>query len=161
MARLMSPGSRQAGFTYLIALLSVAAIAVAVAATLEVWSTTRERQKESDLLWVGTQFKRAIGLYYERSPGAARQYPRTLEDLLEDHRFISMQRYLRRIYSDPLTGKQDWILIPGPDGGIKGVQSASTVPVRSVVSRDQSKGWQFIYEPATGPSTAPTKQRSS
>jgi hypothetical protein len=69
-----------------------------------------------------------------------------------------MQRYLRRIYADPITGKSEWSLIPAPSGGIMGVYStAAGKPIRSVPgSVDQKasmkaisyRDWRFIYEPA-------------
>src|SRR5216684_3886243 len=98
---LMSNG-RQSGFTYICALLLVAILAAALAATGEVWSRSRQREKEAQLIWIGNQFTQAIGLYYQRSPGTVKRYPEKLEDLLEDRRYLSGQRYLRRIYPDPM-----------------------------------------------------------
>jgi len=148
----MHPGSRQGGFTYLLALVAVTAVGIAAAATAEIWSTTRQREKEAELIWVGNQFRQAIGVYYERSPGAIKQYPHTLEDLLEDRRYISIQRYLRRIYTDPLTGQADWIPIQGAGGGIAGIRSASTASTASTINEIGQKGaggdWRFVYEPA-------------
>ena len=117
-ANLMSSGKRQRGFTYLCALLLVAVAAAGLAAISELWSHARQREKEAELLWIGNQFKQAIGLYYQRSPGAVKRYPEKLEDLLEDRRFVSTQRYLRRIYTDPMTGKAEWGVSVTPNGEI-------------------------------------------
>src|SRR5436309_9597446 len=122
----MSSGRREGGFTYLSALLLVAITGASLAAFAEAWSHARQREREAELIWIGNQFKQAIGLYYQRSPGAVKRYPEKLEDLLEDHRFVSTQRYLRRIYADPMTGKAEWALIAAPSGGILGVRSFST-----------------------------------
>src|SRR5260221_247456 len=116
----MSSGRRQGGFTYLAALLLIAVVGAGIAATAELWSHARQREKEAELLWIGNQFKQAIGLYYQRSPGAIKRYPEKLEDLLEDRRFVNVQRYLRKIYPDPMTGKPNWSPIPAPGGGIMG-----------------------------------------
>jgi hypothetical protein len=62
-------------------------------------------------------------LYFQRSPGTAKRYPARLGDLLEDRRFLSRQRYLRRIYVDPMTGKAEWGLVQAPQGGVMGVYS--------------------------------------
>jgi type II secretory pathway pseudopilin PulG len=99
---------RHSGFTYLSALLLVAVTGASLAAFAETWSHARQREKERELQWIGNQFKQAIGLYYQRSPGRVKHYPESLDDLLEDKRFVSRQRYLRRIYPDPITGKPDW-----------------------------------------------------
>jgi len=132
----MTSGDAQRGFTYLIALLLIAASGFGLAALGEAWSHARQREKEAELRWIGNQFRHAIALYYHRSPAAGARYPQTLEDLIEDRRFPMPQRYLRRIYADPMTGKTEWGLIAAPGGGIMGVQSLSA-----------RRDWKFIYEP--------------
>ncbi|MBI3145180.1 MAG: type II secretion system protein [Pseudogulbenkiania sp.] len=147
---------RQAGFTYLGVLILVALMGTLLAATGEVWSTVQRRQKEQELLFVGNQFREAIRLYYERSPGGAKRYPRTLEDLLLDNRYPTTQRYLRKIYVDPMTGKQEWGLIKAPDEGIAGVYSLGRgIPLKVDNFEERNaafKGalrysrWQFSYQ---------------
>jgi len=122
----MSSGKRQGGFTYLCALLLVAVAGAGLAAISELWSHPRQREKETEPLWIGNQFKQAIGLYYQRSPGTVNRYPEKLEDLLEDRRFVSTQHYLRRIFTDPMTGKAEWQAVAAAIGGIMGVSSTST-----------------------------------
>jgi type II secretory pathway pseudopilin PulG len=153
----MSSGKKQQGFTYLAALFLVGLVGLGLAATAEIWSHTRQREKEAELIWIGNQFKQAIGLYYQRSPGAVKRFPEKLEDLLEDRRYLSMQRYLRKIYADPVVGKPDWGLVSAPSGGIMGVYStAAAKPIRTVpLSIDQKtsasvasyRDWRFVYEP--------------
>ena len=99
----MTNGKTQSGFTYLCALLLIATTGAALGAAAEAWSHARQREKEAQLIWIGNQFKQAIGLYYQRSPGTVKRYPATLEDLLQDYRFVTIQRYLRRVYADPIT----------------------------------------------------------
>jgi type II secretory pathway pseudopilin PulG len=115
----------QAGFTYLGVLILIAIMGALLAATGEVWSTVQRRDKEQELLFVGSQFREAIRQYYERSPGGAKRYPRKLEDLLLDDRYPTIQRYLRKMYVDPITGKPEWGLLKAPDEGIAGVYSLS------------------------------------
>src|SRR5260221_254991 len=145
----MSAGSRQGGFTYVAVLFLVAVAGLGVATLAETWWHARQRQKEAQLLWVGNQFRQAIGLYYERSPGNAKRYPQTLDDLLEDQRFVTKQRYLRRIYFDPVTGKPDWDLLSAPGGGIMGVKSRSAArPIGAMSGTPSYASWEFAYEPA-------------
>ena len=142
------PGADQRGFTYLTALLLVAALGVGLAATGELSSHARQREKEAELVWIGNQFTQAIGLYYQRTPGAVKRYPEKLEDLLEDRRYLSMQRYLRKIYADPLSGKPEWGLVPAPGGGIMGIRSLSnSTPIRQLDGAKNKTGWRFVYEP--------------
>lgn len=163
MASLMINGNlprSQHGYTYLAMLLAAAVLGVGLAATGIISSQSRQREREEELLFVGNQFRRAIALYYLRTPGAIRRYPRKLEDLLEDRRYANKPRYLRKIYLDPMTGKPDWGLINAPDGAIMGVHSLSkAVPIKSgaFAARDQAfqgagdySGWKFFYAPPTG-----------
>jgi alkylation response protein AidB-like acyl-CoA dehydrogenase len=135
--------------TYLAALLLIAVTGAALGAFAEAWSHARQREKEAELIWVGNQFKQAIGLYYQRSPGSVKRYPEKLEDLLEDKRHLTTQRYLRKIYVDPMTGAADWERISAPEGGIMGVRSASkTISIRAELGA-LNGNWRFAYEPPT------------
>lgn len=116
---------RQHGFTYLGALFLVVLMGAALAGVGQLWSTTALRAKERELIWVGTQYARALRFYYENSPGV-KQYPQALEELLEDNRSPVPRRFLRRMYADPFTGEADWALIRTVDGRIAGVRSQSS-----------------------------------
>lgn len=146
----MTAGRRQRGFTYLAALFLVAIAGVGIATMAETWSNARQREKEVELLWTGDQFKQAIGLYYERTPAVSKRFPESLEDLVQDRRFATVQRYLRRVYADPVTGRTDWELIAAPQGGIQGVRSRSTKrPVGRMSSVAAYADWTFTYQPQT------------
>jgi hypothetical protein len=156
-----SPRARQRGITYLALLFFIAASGALLAATGIIWSHERQRQKEAELIWIGNQFREAIGLYYQRTPGAIKRYPEKLDDLLEDKRYLTTQRYLRQIYRDPITGDAQWGVVPAPEGGIMGVHSRSDMrPIKARSSiqsatsssdASQYSGWQFSYEPPRSP----------
>ena len=149
----------QRGFTYVGLLIAVALAGVALAAAGTLWSTTAKRDKELDLLFVGDQYRRAIGSYYEGTPGAKR-YPQRLEDLLEDKRLAVTRRHLRQVYADPMTGQPNWELVRLPDGAIVGVHSrsdAKPMKVANFAPRDESfadaasyRDWVFAYAPQGG-----------
>lgn len=153
----------QRGFTYIGVLFAVTLLGVALAAAGTLWSTAAQREREAELLFVGDQFRRAIGSYYEGSPGAKR-YPTRLEDLVEDRRLPRVRRHLRRIYADPMTGEPDWELVRLPDGGIVGVRSCATArPLKTgnFAQRDAGfagaasyRDWVFAYLPAGGSAAA-------
>jgi len=146
----------EAGLTYVAVLFFIAASGAALAATAMVWSHERQREKEQELLWVGNKFREAIGLYYQRSPGTVKRYPEKLEDLLEDRRYLSLERYLQKVYRDPITGKSKWGLVPAPGGGIMGVHSLSErSPIktgefsyanRGLTGSTRYSDWRFVYE---------------
>jgi type II secretory pathway pseudopilin PulG len=145
---------RSAGFTYLTVLFIVAIMGAGLALVSEVWHTAAAREKEAELLYIGNQYRKAIERYYLSGP---RLYPRNLSDLLKDPRKPDTVRYLRRLYPDPITGKDEWSILKAPDGGIMGVHSPSSAAPRKQDGfrpRDQTfKGaptyqeWRFLYEP--------------
>lgn len=150
---------RVRGFTYLGLLIAVAVVGVGLAGAAEVWSTVAKRGKEAELLFVGDQFRQAIGRYFEGSPGA-KVYPLRLEDLLEDKRLPVVRRHLRRLYPDPMTGKADWGLVMQGDR-IIGVHSRSpATPLKranfkpdyaSFEERGEYSEWRFVYVPGGRP----------
>ena len=113
------------GFTYLGLLFALALAGVALALAGVMWHTTARRAKEQQLLFAGSAIRDALIHYYRRSPGGMREFPRTLQDLVEDRRYITVERHLRKIYDDPQTGKRDWGLITNESGRIVGVYSKS------------------------------------
>ena len=154
----MSSGRRESGFTYIALMIAVAVIGAGLAATGALWSQAAQREKERELLFVGDQFRQAIARYYQRTPGAAKRYPAKLEDLLLDRRYPSIERHLRRIYVDPMTGRSEWGLIEAPEGGIMGVRSLSEEvaiktgnfrPVdKELEGKTRYSEWKFQYAPA-------------
>jgi type II secretory pathway pseudopilin PulG len=147
--------ARVAGFTYLTVLFVVAFMGLGLAIAGQVWQTAIMREREAQLLYAGNQYRRAIERYYL---SGLNQYPRTLEDLLKDPRKPGTQRYLRKLYPDPLTGKSEWGVMKAPDGGIMGVYSQSEdKPIKTagfaLVNRDfegaaKYADWKFAYNPA-------------
>lgn len=121
----------QHGFTYVWVLMTVAILAIGLAAIGPIWHDEVKREREKDALRVGQLYAQAIASYYKSSPGSEKRYPPTLEALLLDTRFVGTYRHLRRLYDDPLLPGRSWGLVRGPDGGIRGVYSQSAeTPLR-------------------------------
>jgi type II secretory pathway pseudopilin PulG len=142
----MRRGSEARGFAYLGVLIAIAVLSVGLTAAAEVWSTTQRRARVAELEWVGAQYEQAIASYYEATPGRVKNYPKRLEDLLEDKRFAFVRRHLRRLYPNPLTGKNDWELAYAPDGGIRAVRAA--LPGNDV---EQGRVREWGYVPSQKP----------
>ncbi|MBS4095542.1 MAG: type II secretion system protein [Sulfuricella sp.] len=122
---------RMDGFTYLAVMLFIAIMGVALAAVGTVWHTAQQQEKEQELLFIGNQFRRAINHYAMFAPSVAGRYPARLEDLLKDPRFPGIRRHLRKIYTDPITGRAEWGLFKNASGEIIGVYSLSEdVPLK-------------------------------
>lgn len=139
VARLGSRANER-GFTYLWVLVAIALLGLGLAAVSEVWATSSRRQKLVELEWIGGQFSRAIGSYYQSTLGAVKSYPASLQELIDDRRYLTTRRHLRTIYANPFTGKQDWEPVVAADGRIRGIRVAAPL--------DEGGGArEFVYEP--------------
>jgi type II secretory pathway pseudopilin PulG len=154
----MSRGERArrsaGGFTYVGLLALLVLLGLALAAAGEVSATAAQREREAQLLWVGHEYRAAIGRYWSQK----RAYPLTLQELLGSAPDAPLQvRYLRRLYPDPMTNAVDWVLVPAPSGGIMGVASSSKrAPLKTAHFDDADLGfadagaysaWQFTFLP--------------
>lgn len=145
----------------------IALMGVLLAVAGETWHTASQREKERELLYIGDAFRDAIALYYNRTPGTDKKFPRDINELLKDPRYLVAQRYLRKIYIDPMTGSNQWGVIKAPDGGIAGIYSLSEdKPIKLSFFGDKNAGfekaqkyadWKFIYRARTTVSPAVAK----
>lgn len=156
----------QGGFTFLGLIFAVALAGIALAGTGALWHLESQREKEKELLFIGEEFRRAIGSYYDKSPGADKQYPEKLDDLLQDQRFPIPVRHLRRLYRDPMMPDGVWELIRS-QGRIIGVVSRSSgqpVKVAGFAAEQQDfeaathyADWRFTHSGGSNsPSIAPS-----
>jgi type II secretory pathway pseudopilin PulG len=156
----------QRGFTYIGLLIFVAILSIGLALIGQVWHTAMKREKETELLFIGDEFRTAIANFYEGSPGGVKKFPMSLEELLEDRRFPVPKRHLRKIYHDPMTGEARWGLVEFPAGGIMGVYSLSELRPLKIAGfrmRDQAfadgtsyADWKFGYDTAATAETDST-----
>ena len=93
--------SPEGGFAMAALLVSLSVMGLMMAMALPVWSVAAKREREAELIFRGEQYGRAIELYQRQVAGA---FPADLEMLVE-------QRYLRRIYEDPMTEDGEFQLI--------------------------------------------------
>ena len=146
------------GFTYVAMLFALAIFGIALAALGVSWGAVSQREKENELIEVGTAYANAIAEYYMLSPGTNKAYPSKLEDLTDDKRFVGTMRHLRQVYPDPITNSLEWGLIKTANGdGITGVYSLSDKPTlhtRTIVVNDNLKisgtryvNWKFSFTP--------------
>jgi type II secretory pathway pseudopilin PulG len=155
----MPPGERRCrgdgGFTYVGLLVLIVLLGLLLAAAGEVASTAAQRDREAQLLWVGHEYRAAIGRYWNHN----RAYPQALQHLLGSAPDAPLQvHYIRRLYPDPMTNAVDWVLVPAPNGGIMGVASSSKrAPLKTghFEEGDQSftaastyGDWQFTFTAA-------------
>lgn len=119
------PAAKTAGFAYIGLLVAIAIMGLVQASLAAAWQADARREKEKELLYAGNQIRQALNLYYAHSPAKSTRQPLQLEDLLLDPRAPAPERYLRKIFPDPITGKPEWGIIRGAGGEIHGVHSLS------------------------------------
>jgi len=143
------------GLVLLALLIMLILVGVGALGAAEVWSTTLKREREAQLLFVGEQYRRAIGDYWRMSPGR-RAYPPSIDVLLTDDRFPNPVHHLRRAYRDPMTESGEFEPIMQANAVI-GVHSTSAdAPIKRAgfpQSYAQFKDaesyaqWQFVFAP--------------
>jgi type II secretory pathway pseudopilin PulG len=148
----MSAGKQQ-GFTLVGALILVGLMGAGAAAYGELASHAAQREKEAELLYRGNQYRQAIERYYRKE----QRYPQALAELVEDKRYPTPARHLRKLYPDPMTGQPAWGIVEAPGGGIMGVFSqAQDAPIKSgafslanesFADAQRYSDWQFFYRP--------------
>lgn len=157
-------GRPQHGFTFIAVLIAVAVAGIGLAVLGQTWQVASARARETELLFVGEQYRRAIRSYYLQPP-AAGNYPRRLQDLLRDPRTPGIVRHLRQLYPDPITGSAEWGLVRAPDGGILGVYSlAQGSPLKNAnfrardaefEGRTSYADWKFVARTAGAAARGP------
>jgi type II secretory pathway pseudopilin PulG len=128
------------GFTYIAALVMVVIMGIMLGQAASVWSTRMKQERETELIFRGMQYQDAIRRYYGMAPdpygptpGAQPTLPitipstapqlRELKDLLQSSSTAGKQRSLRKLYLDPMTGKDFATIVE--NGRIVGVKSTS------------------------------------
>jgi type II secretory pathway pseudopilin PulG len=154
-APLPHSGRGEQGLVLLALLIMLILVGVAALAAGEVWSTTLKRERETELLFIGNQYRRAIQDYWKMSPGR-RAYPPSVDVLLTDNRFPNPVHHLRRLYRDPMTDNGEFEPIMQSNGFI-GIHSVSTdAPIKKAgfppalaqfENADTYAQWQFIFVP--------------
>ena len=164
MAASMQIGnSKLLGFTYIGLLMVIAIAGVGMAGVGIVWHQDAQREREKELLFIGDEYRRAIGSYYENSLGATKQFPTKLEDFIADKRFPNPKRHLRKLYGDPTAFGKPWQLVL-QQGQIIGVYSESKqTPIRKIGFEPpyetfgeaaEYSDWKFIYTPGSIPANS-------
>ncbi|WP_292993666.1 hypothetical protein [Nitrosomonas sp.] len=137
------------GFVYLWALFAVALAGIVMAGTGQVWQAKSQREKEAELLYVGEEFRKAIMSYYNTG---TKQYPESLEDLLQDKRTPAIKRHLRKIYTDPVMNTTEWGIVEEPPPGNNAAANKTAAPGNSPAPNKN---------PASGTSAAPSSNPAS
>lgn len=139
------------GYTLVWVLASVALVSLGLAAIGPRWADRQQRERELELMRLGSLYAAAITRYRQSAPGTLKQYPATLEHLLADPRYPGTVRYLRKLHPDPLKPERPWGLVRADDGGIKGVFSQSDEQPFQRVAANRYREWLFVAKEEAKP----------
>jgi type II secretory pathway pseudopilin PulG len=152
------------GYAMVALLVAMSIMAVMLGLALPVWQTAIRREREAELVFRGEQYVQAIRLFQRRYAGT---FPPDVDVLVK-------QRFLRRRYQDPITGRDFQPVYAGIGtttgdgragaalpptsffgrGGIIGVVSTSTeASLRLYNGRGRYNEWSFVV---TGAATSVT-----
>jgi type II secretory pathway pseudopilin PulG len=128
---------RQRGFTYLGLIVLVTIIGLVGALTLKADALLRRAAAEEELLETGAMFSAALQSYASVTPPGQPPLPPTLQDLLRDPRFPDPRRHLRKIFVDPMTGKDEWgVVYANGEKGVVAVYSLSQAKPLKIANFD-------------------------
>src|SRR5262249_14234245 len=97
----------QHGYAMVALIVAMSIMAIAMTVAMPTWRQMAQREKETELIFRGQQYARAIGLFQKKSgPGVL---PPNIDALVEGH-------YLRKKYKDPITGDDFDVLQAGAPG---------------------------------------------
>jgi type II secretory pathway pseudopilin PulG len=89
------------GYAMAVLIVSLGVMAILWTGALPVWNQLAKREKEEELIFRGTQYSRAIGLFQRKFANAS---PPSLDVLIDQH-------FLRRKYKDPMIPNGDFQLL--------------------------------------------------
>jgi type II secretory pathway pseudopilin PulG len=142
---------RRGGFVYLGLLWMLAVTAAGLAFVGESWTHAARRERERELIFRGEQIRTAIDRYRRAIPTRS-EWPKSLDELVEDRRESEVRHHLRRRFQDPFGQAEGWAEIRDPAGGLIGVRSRSNLPPLSRWPRDAGHAgmarrlsdWRFV-----------------
>ena len=142
---------KQSGYSLLMVVFMVATVLILAAAAVPNLLTQGRRERETETVWRGEQYERAIGMYYLKFG----RYPTKIDDLTKQTNGI---RFLRAAYTDPMN-KEDgsWRFIyVGPNGQLIGSLSQTNL-LQSVLSNAALPGAGLVGSgPQPPPPASPT-----
>jgi type II secretory pathway pseudopilin PulG len=97
-----SESRRQAGFTLVAVIAIMAVMAIMLTVAVQTASFSVRREKEDELLFRGDQIVEGIRLFRARNG----RFPNSLIELAKADPHV-----LRKAWSDPITGRKDWVPI--------------------------------------------------
>jgi hypothetical protein len=146
-------------------LLMLVLVGVSALVVSEITATARAREQETEMLWIGEQYRAAIERYWKATPGPRKVLPSSIDQLLVDDRVPNQVHHLRQKYADPFDPSQDLEAVRW-NNSLVGIHSTvrrsalkrANFPLRyhAFEGAEDSTDWRFLFQPPVAfPSAAP------
>ena len=147
----------EAGFTFIAVLIMVVVMGIMLGAIGQSVSVVMKREREKELIFRGLQYRDAIERWSKKGVPL-----KDLKDLVEptvsSNASASKDRFLRKLFTDPITGGE-WKVLPTPPDpvqGIWGVASKSSEEpfkqgdfpevIKDFKGKTKYSDWEFVYK---------------
>jgi type II secretory pathway pseudopilin PulG len=146
----------------------LAVTAAGLAVVGESWTQAARRERERELIFRGEQIRSAIDRYRRAIPTRS-EWPKSLDELVEDRREDETRHHLRRRFEDPFGPSEGWGEIRDVEGGLIGVHSRSSLPPLSRWPREATHAaaarklsdWRFVVAEATDTDATPVAAQAA
>src|SRR5262245_28992876 len=95
--------NNQHGYAMAALLVAMAVMSIMMSVAMPVWKQSAQREREEELIFRGTQYTHAIGLFQHKYANA---FPPTIDVLIQE-------RFLRKKFKDPITNSDFQPLLQG------------------------------------------------
>lgn len=146
------PFRSDSGFTYIAALFMVVVMGIMLGSVGQSMRVIMKREREKELIFRGLQYRDAI----ERWTKQGTMPLLDINHLLKDPRSATGGQYLRKLYKDPMTGKDFKLIIDPNTKEIQGVASTSSEEplklknfpdvIRTCEDKKKYSEWEFIFK---------------
>ena len=119
-----------AGYAMAVLLVGLVIMSVMLTVAMPVWHQMMQREKEEELIFRGTQYARAVGLFQRKYAGG---FPPSVDVLVQ-------QKFLRKKYKDPMVADGEFQLIP--PGAMQAGQTGPSLPTTAASRPGQTSSFQ-------------------
>jgi type II secretory pathway pseudopilin PulG len=112
-------------------LVGLAVMSIMLTVAMPVWHQMMQREKEEELIFRGTQYARAVGLFQRKYAGG---FPASIDVLVQ-------QKFLRKKYKDPMVADGEFQLIPA--AAMQAGQAGPSLSTTTTTSRTGQTSFQI------------------
>jgi len=147
----------ETGFTYIAALVLVVVMGIMLGAIGQSVSVIMKREREKELIFRGLQYRDAIERWNKKNVPLKDLKHLTGENIPGDLE-RSKNRFIRKLYKDPITGGE-WKTLPSPPDPIQGIWGVASPSgeepfkqgnfpdvIKSFEGKKKYSDWEFVFK---------------